>query len=280
MNKPQILNGVTFVKEEINVYKLHSALNCQRTIDNSIVEQIYNDWIEGYYNSPIVNFINGQYRLIGGQHTVSAYIRRIENGLETSALIECKVAENLTPAQEAAIFKYDEDCRRSQTYDSKLYSYWDFTAADMTDTESRKLFDVNAIINHYGYTVKCNKNGNITVDCTETLLNLNNEILDKIFSFIQNVFPCDKTAVQSMFIKSVGYFLELFESDIDIKKFKNAVKASKSRKLITASNIIGESKRYVQYKSNTKKQIAYAIAITYQNRVKGAALPLYKFDMK
>lgn len=280
MAKPKILNNVEFEDVSINAYKLHSALNCQREIRNDIVEQIYNDWMKGYYDRPLVNYIDDTYRLIGGQHTVAAYIKRIENGLENNVMIDCKMARNLTPEQESALFKYDEDCSRSQTYDSKLASYWNFTSADLSDTENRKLHDVNEIINKHGYTIKCNKNGNMSVDCTETLLNIDDYSLEKIFNFIENVFPNDKTATQAMFIKSVGYFLDLFGNDIDVKKFKNGVKATKTRKLITASDIIEDGKRYVQYKNSTKKQIAYALAITYQNRVKKSNLPLYKFDMR
>lgn len=280
MTKPKILDGIKFEDELINVYKLHSALSCQREIRDDIVEKIYNDWIEGYHERPIVNYVNGTYRLIDGQHTIAAYIRRIENGLENNVMIHCKVAKDLTLAQESALFKYLEDCKRSQTYDSKLTSYWNFTSEDLSDKDNRKLHDVNEIINKYGYTVRCNKNENMVVDCTETLLNLDNEMLDRIFNFISNVFPNDKTATQAMFIKSSGYFLEIFENEIDIKKFKNGVKATKTRKLISANDIVADSKRYVQYKNNTKKQIAYALAITYQNRVKKSNLSLYKFDLR
>ena len=279
MNKPQILNGVKFKKEKINVYKLHSVLDCQRMLDDDFVQQIYDNWIDGYYNNPIVNFINGQYRLIGGQHTVSAFIKRLNDGLEDNATIECKVSNNLTESQEKAMFRYDEECGRSQNYKNKLQAYWGYTSEIETDFDSRKLFDVNNILNKYGYTIKCNKNQNITVDCTETLLNMTLEDLDECFSFLKEIFPYDKNAVKANFIKAVDLFLKLFSFDIDIEKFRNVSKATKTRKLLSADLIMETSKSYKQYEKKLVKQIAYSLSIEYIKRVRGSRLPLYKFDM-
>ena len=279
VKKPQILNGVILKSKPINVYKLHSCLDCQRDINDPRVQRIYNDWIEGYYERPLVNYVNGEYRLIGGQHTVAAFIKRIENGLEETTTIECRVCENLTEAQEAALFKYDEDCKKAQAYDSKLSAHWDYTGVDLTDIESRKLYDVNAILNQYGYTVKCNKNANMIVDCTETLLSMDSNTLHKVFDFVHTIFPNEKCATQATFLKAVAYFLELFADDIDIKKFKNAVKGTKTRKLLSASFLLEDSKNYVQYKNKTVKQIAYALSVAYQSRIKNGKLPLYKFDL-
>lgn len=279
IKKPQILNGIVLKTKSINVYKLHSCLNCQRDINDPRVQRIYDDWIDGYYKRPLVNYINGEYRLIGGQHTVAAFIKRIENGLEESTAIECKVSENLTQAQEAALFKYDEDCSKAQTYDSKLSAHWDYTGIDLTDIDSRKLYDINIVLNQYGYTLKCNKNTNMTVDCTETLLNMDINTLHKVFNFIHTIFSNQKCATQATFLKSVAYFLELFSDSIDVKKFKTASKATKTRKLLTASFILEDGKNYIQYKNKPVKQTAYALAIAYQSRVKNGKLPFYKFDI-
>ena len=99
VKKPQILNGITLKTKPINVYKLHSCLDCQRIINDPRVQRIYDDWIDGYYVRPLVNYVNGEYRLIGGQHTVAAFIKRIENGLEETTTIDCRVSENLSEAQ-------------------------------------------------------------------------------------------------------------------------------------------------------------------------------------
>ncbi len=64
-----------------------------------------------------------------------------------------------------------------------------------------------------------------------------------------------------------------------MKKFKNATKATKTRKLLSASFLMGDSKNYVQYKGKPVKQIAYALAVAYQSRIKNGKLSLYKFDM-
>ncbi len=279
VKRPQILNGIALKTKQINVYKLHSCLDCQRVIDNPRVQRIYDDWIDGYYERPLVNYVNGEYRLIGGQHTVAAFIKRIENGLEETTTIECRVAENLTEGQESALFKYDEDCKKAQSYDSKLSAHWDYTGIDLTDVESRKLYDVNEILNKYGYTVKCNKNENMVVDCTETILSMSDQTLHKVFDFIHTIFPNEKCATQATFLKATAYFLDLFSEDIDMKKFKNAAKATKKRKLLTASSLFDDSTNYVQYKGKPVKQIAYALSIAYQSRVKNCKLALYKFDM-
>lgn len=279
VKKPQILNGITLKTKPINVYKLHSCLDCQRIINDPRVQRIYDDWIDGYYVRPLVNYVNGEYRLIGGQHTVAAFIKRIENGLEETTTIECRVSENLSEAQESALFKYDEDCRNSQTYDSKLSAHWNYTSIDLSDEESRKLYDVNEILNQYGYTVKCNKNENMVVDCTETILLMDKETLHNVFNFVREIFPNEKCATQATFLKSIAYFLELFKEEIDMKKFKNATKATKTRKLLSASFLMSDSKNYVQYKGKTVKQIAYALAVAYQSRIKNGKLSLYKFDM-
>lgn len=271
IKKPNILNGIVLKNKPLNVYKLHSCLDCQRDVNDPRVQRIYDDWIDGYYERPLVNYINGEYRLIGGQHTVAAFIKRIENGLEETTTIECRMAENLTEAQEAALFKYDEDC--------KLSAHWNYTGIDLTDENSRKLYDVNEILNKYGYTVKCNKNENMAVDCTETLLDMDNFTLDNAFNFIHEIFPNEKCATQAVFLKAVTYFLQLFSDDIDIKKFKTAAKGTKTRKVLSASFLIDDSKNYVQYKNKAVKQIAYAISVAYQQRVKNGKLPLYKFDM-
>ncbi len=205
VKKPQILNGITLKTKPINVYKLHSCLDCQRIINDPRVQRIYDDWIDGYYVRPLVNYVNGEYRLIGGQHTVAAFIKRIENGLEETTTIECRVSENLSEAQESALFKYDEDCRNSQTYDSKLSAHWNYTSIDISDEESRKLYDVNEILNQYGYTVKCNKNENMVVDCTETILLMDKETLHNVFNFIREIFPNEKCATQATFLKSIAY---------------------------------------------------------------------------
>ena len=227
IKKPQILNGISIKTKSINVYKLHSCLNCQRDIKDPVVQQIYDDWIDGYYDRPLVNYINDEYRLIGGQHTVAAFIKRIENGLEETTVIECKVGENLTKEQEAALFKYDEDCKKAQSYDSKLQAHWQYTSANLDDSDSRKLYDVNNVLNKYGYTIKCNKNDNITVDCTETLLKMDLDVLDKIFKFIHTMFPYEKCATQSNFIRAMAYFLDLFSEYIDVDKFYKAAKGLK-----------------------------------------------------
>ena len=279
IKKPNILNGIVLKNKPLNVYKLHSCLDCQRDVNDPRVQRIYDDWIDGYYERPLVNYINGEYRLIGGQHTVAAFIKRIENGLEETTTIECRMAENLTEAQEAALFKYDEDCKKAQTYDSKLSAHWNYTGIDLTDENSRKLYDVSEILNKYGYTVKCNKNENMVVDCTETLLDMDNLTLDNAFNFIHEIFPNEKCATQAVFLKAVTYFLQLFSDDIDIKKFKTAAKGTKTRKVLSASFLIDDSKNYVQYKNKAVKQIAYAISVAYQQRVKNGKLPLYKFDM-
>lgn len=279
VKKPQILNGVTLKTKPINAYKLHSCLDCQRVIEDPRVQRIYDDWIEGYYERPLVNYVEGEYRLIGGQHTVAAFVKRIENGLEETTTIECRVGENLTEAQESALFKYDEDCKKAQSYDSKLSAHWDYTGVDLTDDESRKLYDVNKILNKYGYTVKCNKNDHMIVDCTETILSMDDDTLHTVFQFISEIFPNEKCATQAIFLKAISYFLELFKDDIDIKKLKNAVRATKTRKILSASFLLDDSKNYVQYKGKTVKQISYALAIAYQSRIKNGKLPLYKFDM-
>lgn len=281
MKKPAILDGVTIKRMELNVYKLHSAMKCQREIDDLSIQTIYDDWIDGdYYHEPIVNIINGQYRIINGQHTIVAFIKRIENGLEPKLMISCKVAENLNESQEYALFHYIEHNERKQSDASNLASEWGYTGVDLNDNYSRQLYDINEILNTYGYTIKCNKNDNIVVDSTATLKNIDYTSLHKIFNFISLVFPNDKGATKAQFLKAVKYFLNLFENDIDLNKFRKAVKATKKRKLITANDIMMDSERYVQYKNNTIKQTAYALALVYIDRVKSSSLPLYKFDMK
>ena len=127
--------------------------------------------------------------------------------------------------------------------------------------------------------VKCNKNDHMIVDCTETILSMNKDTLHNVFQFISEIFPNEKCATQAVFLKAISYFLELFKEDIDIKKLKNAAKATKKRKILSASFLLDDSKNYVQYKGKPVKQISYALAISYQSRIKNGKLPLYKFDM-
>lgn len=201
--------------------------------------------------------------------------------------IHLMLAENLNNINKI-IFKDPSEVKSYDDYENliKYLSSYIEEIIKIKSTLEKKQCDslntierVEEIINQYGYTITGKNPNNLHVECVETLLNMDQSTLNNVFDFIHKIFPYQKCATYSLFIKAITYFLKLFSENIDMNQFKKTAKATKLRKLLTPEFILLERKNYAQYKNEPVKQTAYALAIAYQSRVKNSKLPFYKFDM-
>lgn len=276
---PECLRNVKFERMLINVYKINSKIEVQRDVDMKRAKYMAENWIENFNHDPIIS-INSETKEFdqpSGQHTVAAYIMRLENGLENNATIWCRVAKDLTKEQLNAIFAYEAIASKPQSARSVIEALW--------NSGDPCLHNTDKIINKFGYTLPCNKNGNMIVNCVQHLIDMDSKDLNRCFDLISNVFPKDikknrqivnNKAVEATFIKSVRLFLDVWGSneDYDIKKMRSAIINSDTN----AKQILLDSKRIEQYNKYPTRQLAYMLAKTYNDRSRKVKLKLSKLD--
>lgn len=213
--------NITFKREKLNVYTLHSALSCQRDIDEKHAKTIEETWCDGCVELIKVSVRNGENRIIGGQHTVKEWIRRIELGQCNTPMIECNVARGMEDEDEFEWFMLDAKEHKPQSakdvYEARV---------SMKTDES-----INSLISDLS---KCNlfikvymPSGNNVIEAIDTIEKIHNamEHTDFIncFSLLQQTWSGDIESLRASFIKGMVKFYVSFNSSIDNNRFKTSL---------------------------------------------------------
>lgn len=267
-NLPECLKGVVVRRELVNVYKIESkCLGVQRDLDSEKAIHIGTNWSDLFSTDPILSYDTktGVYREPSGQHTSSAYRWRIENGLESSATMWCRVVDDLTLEQLNAIFAYEAVMRDPQKQNSIMLALW--------NSNDPYLHSLSTLLNAYGYTIPCNANGNPAVRCFSTLADMTTEDLNSCFEFISYLFPYDKKkgskkwntkSIEAVFLKAVRTFREWYPDKFDLKKFKEYIESND----VYANDIAKEAKALNEFDGKPVIKITYILVKKYNSCVR------------
>lgn len=245
--------------QNISVYILHSGLSCQRNINYSRVLEISSEWNDILFEEPLVNFKDGEYRVIDGQHTIMAYKNRLDQGLITEVNIPCTIVYNLTDEQENALYLADAVKQKAQTYDSRLLASF--------NSGNTELLQLNDLLNKSNFALKCNKKPKCkTISCTQVLLSLFSNYTAKDFGkcleLVKNIWWNDSTAITGSFLQGLFLFYKIYKNDVDWEIFQQ-----KMRSEITKS-LISESQSYENF-DKTDERIAYTLLLKYNKPKRG-----------
>ena len=278
---PECLKGVKVRRELVNVFKIEShCIGSQRDIQAERARQIGEDWSDFFVNDPILSFDTktGVYHEPSGQHTCAGYIWRIQNGLETDTSLWCRVANDLTEEQLNAIFAYEAIMHDPQKKEAVMQALW--------NANDPFLHKLSTLVNAYGYTISCNKNGNTVLKCIQTLFDLNDTEINDSLEFISYVFPYTETrknrgrkekvntaSIEATFIKAVNTFISWYDGQYDIKKLKEIF----NNKEIYANDL----KKYAVDNDEISKpviKIVYQLVRAYNSGVRKNKLSYINFE--
>lgn len=284
MNKrlPECLKGVKVRRELVNVFKIEShCIGSQRDIKADRAREIGEDWSDFFVNDPILSFDTktGVYHEPSGQHTCAAYIWRIQSGLETNTSLWCKVADDLTDEQLNAIFAYEAIMRDPQKSEAVMQALW--------NSNNPYLHKLSTLVNAYGYTISCNKNGNPVLKCIQTLFDLTDDEINNALEFISYVFPfsevrtskgkkekANKSSIESTFIKAVNMFIHWYDGKYDLKKVKEIF----SSKEVFANDIKKSANNTDEFNNKPVIKILYQLVRTYNSGVRKNKLSYLNFE--
>lgn len=253
----------------------------QRDIDVERARQIGEDWSDFFVNDPILSFDTktGIYHEPSGQHTCAGYIWRVQNGLETNTSLWCRVADDLSEKQLNAIFAYEAIMRDPQKTNSVMQALW-----NCNDPFLHKL---STLVNAYGYTIPCNKNGNPALKCIQTLFDLTDEEIDRTLEFISYVFPYSEVkkirgkktkvnscSIEGTFIKAVNLFIDWYAGKYDLKKLKENFDAKEAY----ASYLKKSANDLNEFESKPVIRILYMIVRTYNSGIRKNKLSYLNFE--
>lgn len=268
VNLPECLKGINVRRELVNVYKIESkCIGAQRDLESERAKHIGMNWSDLFSTDPILSYDTktGIYREPSGQHTSSGYRWRIENGLESSATLWCRVADDLTIEQLNAIFAYEAIMREPQKSNSVMIALW--------NSNDPYLHNLSTLLNAYGYTIPCNKNGNPNIRCFSTLADMTSEELNSCLEFISYVFPYDRKkgnkkwntkSVEAVFLKAVCLFRKWYSDKIDLKKFKEYVENNE----IYANDIAKDASSLNEFDNKPVIRTTYILVKKYNSCVR------------
>jgi hypothetical protein len=209
--------NVTYTDGKLNVYTLHSALNCQRSIDEKHVKEIYDIWNDGSVEPIRISQRNGENRIVDGQHTVKAWIKRIENGLCDDVMIKCIIAHNMNNDDENEWFAIEAKKSKGQScksvYEARVLSKNDNSINSLiTDLQESNLF-IKVFV----------PSGNNVIEAIDTVEkihnNMNKDEFIKCFIILQKTWCGDIESLRASFIKGMVKFYNTYNYAFDDKRF-------------------------------------------------------------
>lgn len=285
MNKrlPECLKNLKNVRRElVNVFKIEShCIGAQRDIDVERARNIGEDWLELCVNDPVLSYDTktGIYHEPSGQHTCAGYIWRIQNGLENNTSLWCRVADDMTEEELNAFFAYEAIMREDQADSAVMQALW--------NSNDPYLHKLSTLLNSYGYTIPCNKNGNPTIRCMATLFDLTDKEINDVLEFISYVFPYTETrmnkhkkekantsSVEGTFIKAVNVFIHWYNGQYDLKKLKKIFE----KKEIFANDIKKEAKNVDDFNKKPMLKTVYLLVRAYNSGVRNDKLSYLNFE--
>ena len=285
MNKrlPECLKNLKNVRRElVNVFKIEShCIGAQRDIDVERARNIGEDWLELCVSDPVLSYDTktGIYHEPSGQHTCAGYIWRIQNGLESNTSLWCRVADDMTEEELNAFFAYEAIMREDQADSAIMQALW--------NSNDPYLHKLSMLLNSYGYTIPCNKNGNYVIKCMATLFDLTDEEINNSLEFISYVFPyseirvnkgkkekANTASIEGTFIKAVNMFIHWYAGKFELRKIKEIFK----NKEVFANDIKKTAKNMDEFGNKSTIKILYLLVRSYNSGIRKNKLSYLNFE--
>jgi len=250
--------------EKIKVDLLHSQLEYQRKLDYNKVKEIASNWDWGKFDMPCVNFRDGMYSVIEGQHTVAGAKMKFGTNIE----IMCKVKIDLTEEEESKWFDEEAEKKRGQELDTRYRA--------KLLSKNPKLMKLIADLKIAGLILKINiPNGRCVIDAIKTIENIHEEMNDidfiSCFKLLKETWDGDIESLRAPFLRGMSKFYETFSSDLNEKRFVTALSKVQPNYIKSeVSRDISRDKEYVKY--------ARAICKQYNKGIKSNKLKVSKLE--
>lgn len=250
--------------EKIKVDLLHSQLEYQRKLDYEKVKDIASNWDWGMFDMPCVNFRDGMYSVIEGQHTVAGAKMKFGTNIE----LLCKVKLNLTKVEESEWFYKESIKKGQQTAETKYRA-----RLIAEDKELLKLIDDLQVA---GLILKVNTpSGKCVVDAIKTIEEIHNQMNDidfiSCFKLLKETWHGDSESLRMSFLRGMVKFYETFSLDFNEKRFITALSKIKPVDIkydVNKDN--SDNKEYIKY--------ARSMCKFYNKNIKGNKLKISKLE--
>lgn len=222
--------------------KLISAQDYQRMIKEKHVKDIVDHFDVHRFGEPVVNFREGHYYLIDGQHRVSALI--FMNGGEPVD-VKCTVFYDMTYAEEAQYFAKQDDGHMRQTGYGRI-----FASKEGKDPAAIGFIAAN---HQLGLRVSDDDDfkGERIIDAATTLFQMFNKYgartYFRVMRMILDTWNDDKNRpIGAMLVKSVFLFDKRYLGKYQEKLFRKKLSSTSPAAIIsTAKTIAGDQKNNI-----------------------------------
>ena len=230
----QTTNKVVKNYRWIEVALLHSKLECQRTINESRVRYIIDNFDENEVEPPCVSYRDGKYNVIDGQHTISA-VRELG-----WTKIKCEIRTGLNEEDENAWFVMKNTKNKPQTKNSILN-------ARLNSGVDTELIDLVAYLGSVGYKLKTVgiKVTNGVINATDTIekifKDMGKQDFIKYITLHNSTWNGDKDSLKASHLKGLEKFYNTYKNEFDDKRFIKVFNKDINPKAKTVSAIVSEA---------------------------------------
>lgn len=233
----------------------------QRHFYKAQAERYAADFDFDKFGYPIVNFRDGHYWIVDGQHRIGA-LKLVGLGDES---VECEVYDDLTDAQMAEIFLGRDDRRRVDNFAKFMISC---TAGRVRETEVRRVVETAKLKVSRQKAEGC-------VGAVSALLRVHdaagNGVLSQVLRTIRDSFAADTVAFDAVIVEGMGLFYNRFNGHTPEADMVTRLSAMRHG----ARGLLQRATTLQQQTGNPKVQCIAAVMVDIynKNRVGRSRLP-------
>jgi len=190
--------------------KLHSGQPYQRPVEEKDVRKLMAKWDRRLMDSVTVNYRDGKYYLVDGQHRVSI-LRRLNGGKDV--MVPCKLYHGLTYEQEAELcYKLDQAKHRLKLSQS--------TKALLESQTDAEVIDIRRLVEANGFKWALGKRNPVEYEITaaRAVFNVYRQLgaaaFDRMLHLMAGAWHGAPCTLQGSFLTGMALFLKTYETEL------------------------------------------------------------------